>query len=209
MSDTFQRILLGETMATILTRKQQALQTKFRITQVAMDLFTTHGFEAVKITDICEKAGISVGAFYYHFTSKDMIVDSAYAEMDAYLQTSIESITYTSSLEKILSIFEEANTIMNDLGWRFVSDIYRHNLSADNPYSASTMRYPTLAIEEALENGKKSGEFHKEFAAAQISSSLMNLGRGITYDWCFHKNSYSLIENSKELVLIYLHHYCI
>lgn len=43
-------------------------------------------FEEVKITEIVKKVGVSVGSFYYHFPSKDDIIDEGYRDFDKELQ---------------------------------------------------------------------------------------------------------------------------
>jgi AcrR family transcriptional regulator len=58
-----------------MNRPQQARseETRTRILQVAMDLFSREGFEAAGVAEICEKCGISKGAFYHHFATKQAV----------------------------------------------------------------------------------------------------------------------------------------
>ena len=59
-------------MAERLTpRKQQALEMRSRIQNVALDLFDREGFENVSVEEIAQKAGCSVGNIYHYFKSKD------------------------------------------------------------------------------------------------------------------------------------------
>lgn len=43
-------------------------------------------YDEVKITDIVEKTGVSVGTFYCHFPSKDGIIDEGYRCFDEELE---------------------------------------------------------------------------------------------------------------------------
>jgi TetR/AcrR family transcriptional regulator, fatty acid metabolism regulator protein len=65
----------GENMTNrpITKRQEQALETKERIYSAAIDLMDREGFENITIADISKKAGVSVGAFYHYFTSKNDI----------------------------------------------------------------------------------------------------------------------------------------
>ncbi len=47
--------------------------TRAKIRDAAIKLFCTRGFSAASVDDICEEAGISKGAFYHHFESKQVI----------------------------------------------------------------------------------------------------------------------------------------
>ena len=53
---------------------------KPRLLQAAMDLIWTRSYGAVTVDDICERAGVKKGSFYYFFKSKDELVAAA---MDA------------------------------------------------------------------------------------------------------------------------------
>jgi len=53
---------------------------KPRLLQAAMDLIWTRSYGAVSVDDICERAGVKKGSFYYFFKSKDELVAAA---MDA------------------------------------------------------------------------------------------------------------------------------
>src|SRR2546429_4302669 len=47
-----------------------------RIQDVALELFTEHGYEATSLREIAERLGVTKAALYYHFKTKDDIVAS-------------------------------------------------------------------------------------------------------------------------------------
>jgi AcrR family transcriptional regulator len=51
--------------------------------EAAIKLFSTHGYNKASVDDICEEAGISKGAFYHHFKSKQALF---LALLDGWLQ---------------------------------------------------------------------------------------------------------------------------
>ena len=53
--------------------------TKDRITEAADQLFYERGFEAASFADIAAAVGISRGNFYYHFKTKDEILEAVIA----------------------------------------------------------------------------------------------------------------------------------
>ena len=55
-------------------RKFKALETKKRIMETAKSLFIKKGFDNVTVDSIVEKTGISKGAFYVHFDSKNSLI---------------------------------------------------------------------------------------------------------------------------------------
>lgn len=53
--------------------------TKDRIAEAAKQLFYERGFEATSFADIASEVGISRGNFYYHFRTKDEILEAVIA----------------------------------------------------------------------------------------------------------------------------------
>lgn len=53
--------------------QRRSLETRARIMNAAMDLFARSGFDATGVAEICEAAGVSKGAFYHHFSSKQEV----------------------------------------------------------------------------------------------------------------------------------------
>lgn len=50
--------------------------TRARIQAVALELFTDQGYEKTSLREIAERLGVTKAALYYHFKSKDDIVNS-------------------------------------------------------------------------------------------------------------------------------------
>lgn len=50
--------------------------TRARIQAVALELFTEQGYEKTSLREIAERLGVTKAALYYHFKSKDDIVNS-------------------------------------------------------------------------------------------------------------------------------------
>src|SRR5437867_855296 len=53
--------------------------TRTRILEAALALFRKHGLESTTMRDIAEAAGLSLGAAYYYFPSKEAILLAYYA----------------------------------------------------------------------------------------------------------------------------------
>lgn len=55
--------------------------TRRQILDTALELFREHGFEQTTIRDIAGRAGLSLGAAYYYFKSKEAIVGAYYDDV--------------------------------------------------------------------------------------------------------------------------------
>lgn len=56
--------------------------TKEKIFDAAVDLFAERGFDGVSIRDIGRAVGVSEGAVYKHYASKEAILDSIFAYVE-------------------------------------------------------------------------------------------------------------------------------
>jgi len=50
--------------------QQRAIETRTRILEAAEERFALEGYDATGVAEICKEAGVSKGAFYHHFDSK-------------------------------------------------------------------------------------------------------------------------------------------
>jgi AcrR family transcriptional regulator len=66
------------------TMQQRSEETRARIIESAIKLFSNRGYNAASVDDVCEEAGISKGAFYHHFKSKQALF---LALLDGWLQS--------------------------------------------------------------------------------------------------------------------------
>lgn len=58
---------------------EQAAQNRARIVEAASRLFRARGIENVSVADVMASVGMTVGGFYRHFASKDLLVREACA----------------------------------------------------------------------------------------------------------------------------------
>lgn len=75
-----------------MARQMRSVQTRARILQAAVEQFTQLGYEATSVDDICFTAGVSKGAFYHHFSSKQALFLTLLQDWVQHLETSLEAI---------------------------------------------------------------------------------------------------------------------
>jgi AcrR family transcriptional regulator len=63
--------------------QQRSEETRAKIMEAAIKLFSNRGYNKASVDDICKEAGISKGAFYHHFKSKQALF---LALLDGWLQ---------------------------------------------------------------------------------------------------------------------------
>ena len=69
--------------------QQRSEETRARILESAVKQFSVSGYNKASVDSICEQAGVSKGAFYHHFKTKQ---DVFLALLDGWLQTFDQAI---------------------------------------------------------------------------------------------------------------------
>ena len=69
--------------------QQRSEETKARILEAAVKQFSVNGYNKASVDSICEQAGVSKGAFYHHFQTKQEVF---LALLDGWLQTFDQAI---------------------------------------------------------------------------------------------------------------------
>ena len=96
--------------------QQRSEETKARILEAAVKQFSVSGYNTASVDSICGQAGVSKGAFYHHFKTKQ---DVFLALLDGWLQTFDQAIeaskdrpvpeTFQMMTEYFPYIFESAS----------------------------------------------------------------------------------------------------
>jgi AcrR family transcriptional regulator len=96
--------------------QQRSEETRSRILESAIKLFSERGFNAASVDDICAEAEISKGAFYHHFESKQALF---LALLDGWLKivdTAIEASKDKTAPETFMQMAEAFPYIFETTG---------------------------------------------------------------------------------------------
>jgi AcrR family transcriptional regulator len=63
-----------------MSKSDHSLETKARILETSRDLFAAQGYLGTGVALICETAGVSKGAFYHHFPSKQSVLETIFED---------------------------------------------------------------------------------------------------------------------------------
>ena len=72
--------------------------TRTLLIETAAQLFSTQGYDRTSVESIIAKAGVSKGAFYHHFSSKDELLDAVTSQLDAEAADAIRTAVGDRSL---------------------------------------------------------------------------------------------------------------
>ena len=178
-------------------RKQQALDTRRKIFNTALNLIKEKGFDKVSVDDICAACGVSKGAFYHHFKSKLDIM----SESESLINDMLEKIQIQESdgsiKEKLLILMGSILDVVEKSGVEVTRQLTvvttgGHYIQQENrnTFAIHTRKLIQQILAEAVEKGELSPETNKE-ASTEI---IMTFLSGMIADWCIFNGAYSISE---------------
>lgn len=111
-------------------------ETRERILAAALELFREEGYSAGSMRQVASRAGLSPGAAYYYFQSKDEIVLEFYRRTQAEARAELGRICLeTRSFPERLRRAVEARLAQFEPHRRFVKVLYQNAVDPDSPLS--------------------------------------------------------------------------
>ena len=162
--------------------QQRSEETRIKIIEAAIRLFSTHGYNKASVDDICGEAGVSKGAFYHHFKGKQALFLTL---LDGWLQiidNAIETSNDKTAPETFMQMTEAFPYIFETAGdglpmflefWLQASrdkEIWEASIAPYRRYH----RYFTSLIKKGVDEGSFV-EVDPELASRLIVSAAMGL----------------------------------
>ena len=190
------------------SRQQQAEQTKKKLLSVSLELMKAQGFENVKISDICEKVGVSTGAFYHHLTNKAGIVIEAYDQCDQYFKNSVSPIFADRyDIDAIADYIDYQIQYAIDMGADLTTQMYKAQLQYGTEFFLSQERGLPNGLLTIIRNLQEHQILSSDKSAEALTNEFLVISRGVLYNWCLNNGSYDPKSFSHEIIAAHLKAY--
>jgi len=190
----------------ITKRQIKALETKKRIYESAEALFRQYGFEAVSIDDIVEQAGVSKGAFYVHFPSKNALIAAHVrdyvGDLDSDYLSYYHSVPAGTPAGDILVgvAGKVADIMIAKIGHEMMKVAYESLLTRkdDTVPIWGYQRELYQLFGDIIARGIEQGEFRRDLSVDLVKKHCVMAMRGATYEWCIRYPDYDLKKEVQE-----------
>lgn len=181
-----------------LTKRQiQAIETKEKIYRTAIDMLEENDYSNIRIEDICEKAGVSIGTYYNYFNSKNDILNIMYKKADEHFENIVKSqIIDCNAIEGIKQYFYHYAQYNYNSGLTTIKLLY----NPDNEYFINKERSMYIILKNIIIKGQDNNNISIEDDADYITSFLFITARGLVYDWCLHNGNYDLHTSMNDYI---------
>lgn len=184
-------------------RQVRSEATRRAILDAAVSLIREKGFDKLTVRDLCAAAGVTTGAFYHHFSSKEDLISQGFSSLDAYLEEAMEPHRDEPPLERLDSLLRAYTAYIENVGWQTMALYYTRRLAAPSAASMSPNRYTLRAMEECLQQLSDGNVLSPERSPSWTADFFFRHFRGVVVDWILHNGSYPLWDKLEQDYLLF------
>lgn len=180
-------------------RTEQARQTEQAILQAALELSREKSFDKVSVREICRQAGITTGAFYHHFPSKEDLLDRGFAPLDRYMEQALAGVEQEPPPQRLWRILSTYAQFIQDQGWQLISRYYQRRLNVPaETASIDPNRYTLKVILDCLLEAQEQGILLPGNSPQWLADFFFRHFRGVVVDWILHQGEYPLLPRLEQ-----------
>ena len=187
---------------TATKRSLKAMETKKTIFTTALLLFSKYGYEKVTVDDIVCHAGVSKGAFYHHFPTKEAILVEQFDKIDdAYDDAFAHAAQDMSAQQQMLLLVNTMTHYCTDIcGIEVIRMVYAAQIAGTRvtPILNNKNRRIYHYLRQIVSLGTANGEFTDQIPEDELVELLMRACRSLVYDWCLYNGAINLPEEGQK-----------
>jgi AcrR family transcriptional regulator len=165
--------------------QQRSEETHAKIIESAYQQFSRNGYDATSVADICQSAGVSKGAFYHHFPTKQAIflalLESWLTGLDAGFQIALQETQNVP--QAILQMATLAGNVVQSADVRLSIILEFWTQASRDPSIWKTAIAPYRRYQEffaaLIQKGIEEGSFRKEIDPHAAARALVSLAVGL------------------------------
>ncbi|WP_432193580.1 ScbR family autoregulator-binding transcription factor [Streptomyces sp. bgisy027] len=190
----------------MMAKQERSERTLERLVVAAAEQFAAQGFGRASLAEVSSSAGVTKGALFFHFSTKDDLADAVLARGQDVLETTVEELRETESV--FLQVVVDVTHILNQLLRHnaFVRASVRITRERANDDPTPLDFYPLWLgrLWKLLEQARRNGELGRSVADASARTMVTAAVSGVeTLTWMrvSHAETQQWLSNLWELVL--------
>ena len=174
-------------------REEQKQQTYQKILEAIQDLVNEKDYEAITIREIAQRAGISVGAYYKHFKSKDDIIFNQIHK--SYLNTQetiVPQLNKKTGIENLEIYLDRQYEILGEIEIPWLREVFRIYLyhKVDEILDQNSVNYKVIL--NILEQGQNDGSIRNDVYKEELAWSTLKCIIANFYSFCMQDGNFDL-----------------
>lgn len=193
--------------------KEEAAQTRQDLLEAALTVFSREGYEAARLEDVAQAAGVTRGAIYHHFGSKAglfaALIDDASALGNMAIGRAIEQGgSFAEITERILvytlNLLEENRRFREVMALSLSIPGTAPELADFREQRALRTRGLVASIGDMFQMGIAQADLRPELDPATIARGFLAYQNGLALLWISDKDAFSIKESAPALAALFL-----
>ncbi len=184
-----------------MTRQSRSENTRLHLVRSAAELFDRNGFSGATLEDVSRAAGVTKGAFYFHFSSKDELAGAIQAEACALLRTTVYRVLADGVL-----VLQSLVDLTHELAhWLETEAVVRASLRTARECGHRGAPFLDFyvdllsAVETMLLSAERAGEVADRVAVDQASTLVLTICAGVDMLWWSGIRHGDIRDNVREM----------
>jgi TetR/AcrR family acrAB operon transcriptional repressor len=189
--------------------KEEAEQTRQKLLDAALTVFSQKGYTATRLEDVARVAGVTRGAIYHHFGSKaelysalieeankvgNSAIDRAVSEGGSFIEIVSRILVYTFALLEDERRFSEVMALQ--LTTPDVEVLSQRRYDEAQELVASISGFFRVIIEQ--------GELRRDLDPLVAARAFLGYQYGLASLWLFNRDAFSIKDSAPELAEIFV-----
>jgi TetR/AcrR family acrAB operon transcriptional repressor len=193
--------------------KEEAAQTRQELLEAALTVFSREGFEAARLEDIAQAAGVTRGAIYHHFDSKvglfmalvedasalgNMAIARAIEEGGSFAEIAARILVYT------LNLLEEDRRFREVIALSLFMPGASPELEVFSRQRAQGARSLVENISGLFRMGIEQGDLRPDLDPLTVARGFLAYQNGLALLWLSDKEAFSIKASGTALADLFM-----
>jgi len=184
-----------------VTKQSRSENTRLHLVRSAAELFDRNGFSGATLEDVSRAAGVTKGAFYFHFSSKDELAGAIHAEACTLLRGAVYRV-----LDDETPVLQSLVDLTHELArWLEHESVVRASLRTARECGHRGAPFLDFyvdllsAVEAMLSSAGQAGELSDRVALEHASTLVLTICAGVEMLWWSGIRHGDIRENIREM----------
>lgn len=186
-------------------KQKRSEETISAIMYAALHLGAQNEGREVTVREICAEAGVSVGAFYHHFSSREEVFKRSFEYFDLELSRRISLLEERASAKDALfELLMFQISFIAQEGPEFAAQYYRSMLDHTNSAAIDPHRTYYQVAYGCLHRLADDGLLRPECPPERTAELCISFVRGCLIAWSLHSPSYDIVAYMRDVLPIFM-----
>ncbi len=155
-------------------------QTRYRLLRAAVDIFDRKGYAAASVREIVELAGVTKPALYYHFGSKEGVLEAVLGEAARTFERKMDAAIARpgTARERLFALCTDLHDLFQEHvpTARVAHSVFFGPIEGTPKFDFTTFdRQMERAVQRMVADGQASGEIATTASAADVALMMMGI----------------------------------